>query len=60
MLGIGIVILSELLDRRVRLSRDLEHGLDAPLLVVLNAGHPNTIPLLGAPAAGGRALPSPG
>jgi len=60
MLGIGIVILSELLDRRVRLSRDLEHGLDAPLLAVLNAGHPSTVPLLGAPAAGGRALPSPG
>jgi protein tyrosine kinase modulator len=62
MLGIGIVILSELLDRRVRLSSDLDHELDAPLLVVLNAGHPSTtVPLLGAPAAGGRrALPGPG
>ena len=60
MLGIGIVILSELLDRRVRLSGDLDHGLDAPLLVVLHAGHPSTVPLLRAPAAGGRALPSPG
>ena len=61
MLGIGIVILSELLDRRVRLSGDLDQGLDAPLLVVLDAGRSSTIPLLAAPsAAGGRALPSPG
>lgn len=61
MLGIGIVILSELLDRRVRLTGDLDQGLDAPLLVVLN-GRPSALPpLLGAPsAAGGRALPSPG
>lgn len=60
MLGIGIVILSELLDRRVRLNRDLDLGLDAPLLVVLNAGRASTVPLLAAPVAGGRALPSPG
>jgi chain length determinant protein EpsF len=59
MLGIGFVILSELLDRRVRWSRDLDHGLDAPLLVVLNASHPSKVPLPGAPAAGGRTLPSP-
>lgn len=60
MLGIGIVILSEMLDRRVRLSNDLSQGLDAPLLAVLNAGHLPKVPLLGVPAAGGRALPSPG
>lgn len=60
MLGIGTIILGELLDRRVRLSRDLDHGPDAPLLVILNAGRPSALPLLGAPAAGGRALPGPG
>jgi protein tyrosine kinase modulator len=60
MLGIAIVILSELLDRRVRLSGDLDHGLEAPLLVVLGAGQASAVPLLGAPATTARgALPGP-
>jgi len=60
MLGIGIVILSEMLDRRVRLSNDLGLGLDAPLLAVLNTRHPSSTPLLGESNIAGRALPSPG
>jgi chain length determinant protein EpsF len=60
MLGIGIVILSEMVDRRVRSADDLDRGLDAPLLAVLNARQPSAIPLLGEPRAAGRALPSPG
>ena len=60
MLGIAVVILSELLDRRVRSSTDLDHGLEAPLLVVLGAGQASAVPLLGAPATPGRgALPGP-
>jgi uncharacterized protein involved in exopolysaccharide biosynthesis len=60
MLGIGIVILSEMLDRRVRSADDLDRGLDAPLLAVLSSRQPSAIPLLAEPQAAARALPSPG
>ncbi|HKA39958.1 MAG TPA: chain length determinant protein EpsF [Burkholderiales bacterium] len=59
MLGIALVILSELLDRRVRLSTDLDHGLEVPLLVVLG-GQASAAPWLAGPATPGRgALPGP-
>ena len=58
MLGIGIVLLMEMSDRRVRSSRDL--SLDVPLLVVLNAWRPAGVRLLGGPSGAARALPSPG
>jgi chain length determinant protein EpsF len=58
MLGLGIVILMELLDRRVRSRNDLEIGLEAPLLVELNAWRPAENRLLGWRDTG-RALPSP-
>jgi polysaccharide biosynthesis transport protein len=58
MLGIGIVVLGEMMDRRVRLRTDLDHGITAPLLAILNA-RPSAAPrLLGRSSA--RALPSPG
>jgi chain length determinant protein EpsF len=59
MLGIGIVILAELLDRRVRSADDLAYGLDVPLLTVLNARQSGT-PYLGDSHAARRALPAPG
>jgi len=59
MLGIGIVILAELLDRRVRSGDDLAQGLDVPLLTVLNARQSGTA-YLGDAGAARRALPAPG
>jgi len=59
MLGIGIVILAELFDRRVRSSDDLVQGLEVPLLTVLNARQSGTA-YLGDSGAARRALPSPG
>jgi len=59
MLGLGIVILAELLDRRVRSSDDLAQGLDVPLLTVLNARQSGTA-YLGDAGAARRALPAPG
>lgn len=60
-LGLGVVFLMELLDRRVRSSEDLEAGLDAPLLGTLHAWRPSHL-LGGNGGSGGsghRALPSP-
>ncbi len=57
MLGIGIVILMEMFDRRVRSRSDLD--LDVPLLAVLNAWQPAGNRLLGRSGAT-RALPKPG
>jgi capsular polysaccharide biosynthesis protein len=58
LLGLGVVFLLELLDRRVRSGDDLEIGLDAPLLGTLQPWRPS--PLLGGPgSSSGRALPSP-
>jgi uncharacterized protein involved in exopolysaccharide biosynthesis len=59
MLALGIVILAEMLDRRVRSSDDLVHGLDAPLLTVLNARQ-SSAAYLGDASAARRALPAPG
>ena len=59
MLGISVVILGELLDRRVRSADDLAHGLDVPLLTVLNARQSGT-PYLGDSGAARRALLAPG
>lgn len=58
MLGLGIVILAELLDRRVRSSDDLAQ-LDVPLLTVLNARQSGAA-YLGDAGAARRALPAPG
>jgi polysaccharide biosynthesis transport protein len=58
MLGIGIVVLGEMMDRRVRLRTDLDHGITAPLLAILNARPRAAQRLLGRSSA--RALPSPG
>ncbi|HYC36410.1 MAG TPA: chain length determinant protein EpsF [Usitatibacter sp.] len=58
-LGLGVVFLLELLDRRVRSAEDLEAGLDAPLLGTLQPWRPSH--LLGGNVGGGgphRALPS--
>jgi len=59
MLGIGIVILMEMFDRRVRARNDLDNAWNVPLLGVLNAWQPAGIPLLGRPGGAGRALPNP-
>ena len=58
MLGVAIVVLMEMLDRRVRTRGDLD--LDVPLLAVLNSWQPAQERLLGPPSGTGRALPSPG
>jgi len=59
MLGIGIVLLMEIFDRRVRSRSDLE--LDVPLLAVLNTWQPTGKRLLGlSGVAAALALPSPG
>ncbi len=60
MLGIGIVILMEMFDRRVRSRNDLDNAWNVPLLGVLNAWRPAEHPLLGRPGGSGRALPNPG
>jgi uncharacterized protein involved in exopolysaccharide biosynthesis len=58
MLGIAIVMLMEMFDRRVRLRSDLD--LDVPLLAVLNTWQPAQGRLLGGPSGADRALPNPG
>jgi len=58
MLGIGIVMLMELSDRRVRSRSDL--NLEVPLLAVLNTWQPAGSRLLGGPGGTARALPNPG
>jgi hypothetical protein len=56
MLGIAIVMLLEIFDRRVRSRGDL--ALDVPLLGALNTWQPPQGRLLGPPSGGaGRALP---
>ena len=56
-LGLGAVFLLELIDRRVRSADDLEAEIDVPMLGAIHAWHPSR--LLGGPAAGTKALPSP-
>jgi len=58
MLGIGIVMLMELSDRRVRSRSDL--NLEVPLLAVLNTWQPAGNRLLSGPGGTARALPNPG
>ncbi len=57
MLGVGIVVLMEMFDRRVRSRGDLD--LDVPLLAVVNAWQPAGNHLLGRSGVPRRALPSP-
>jgi chain length determinant protein EpsF len=57
MLGIAIVLLMEMSDRRVRSRGDLD--LDVPLLAVLNTWQPTGGRLFGLPGGSGRALPNP-
>jgi protein tyrosine kinase modulator len=57
MFSMGVVILLEMSDRRIRSIRDLE--LEVPLLAVLNTWRPgHGHPLLAGPRASARALPS--
>jgi chain length determinant protein EpsF len=58
MLGMGMVILMELLDRRVRAPSDLDFGQNVPLLAVLNARLRAGTPLLGRLSGTRRALPN--
>ena len=61
MLGVGIVILMEMIDRRVRSRDDLDHAWNnVPLLVELNEWRPGERRLLRSAGGSGRALPSPG
>jgi chain length determinant protein EpsF len=60
LLGIGIVILMEMSDRRVRSSTDLDNGWNVPLLAVLNAWQPAANPPLGRSSGTAGALPNPG
>jgi len=59
MLGIGIVILLEMSDRRVRSRMDLDVAPAVPVLGVLNAWKPSERLLLSGPGGGvGRVLPN--
>jgi chain length determinant protein EpsF len=58
MLGIGVVMLMELFDRRVRSRSDLY--LDVPLLAVIHAWQPGGGRLLGHSGGNRHALPNPG
>jgi len=58
MLGMGMAILTELLDRRVRAPSDLDQGQNVPLLAVLNGQLPAGYPLLGRLSGTRRALPN--
>jgi succinoglycan biosynthesis transport protein ExoP len=60
MLGIGLVILTEMFDRRVRSPDDLSNEWNVPLLGVLNEWQPAGNPLLGRSSDARRALPRPG
>jgi chain length determinant protein EpsF len=60
MLGIGVVILMETFDRRVRSRGDFDNAWNVPLLGVLNAWRPAEHPQLGRPGGTGRALPKLG
>jgi uncharacterized protein involved in exopolysaccharide biosynthesis len=58
MLGIGIVVLMEMFDRRVRSPGDLVHEQQAPLLAVLNARLPAGNRLFARLGSNMRALPN--
>ena len=59
MLGIGMVLLAERFDRRVRSRSDL-YTADVPMLAVLNTWQPAGHRLLGHSGSTRRALPNPG
>jgi chain length determinant protein EpsF len=58
--GMGVVVLMEMLDRRVRSRNDLDGALNVPLLAVFGAQAPMRALLPGRPGGPHRALPSPG
>jgi succinoglycan biosynthesis transport protein ExoP len=60
MLGIGLVVLMEMLDRRVRSPADLGNEWNVPLIAELNAWQSAGTPLLGRSGGARPALPSPG
>jgi len=57
MLGLGIVMLLELIDRRVRSREDLERQSDVPFIGVLSPWRPRTVPRLSRLYGSARALP---
>jgi len=59
MLGVGIVVLMEMLDRRVRSRSDLVIEANVPLLAVLNTWEPAGQHQLGWSGDAGRSLPKP-
>jgi chain length determinant protein EpsF len=59
MLGLGIAIMLELLDRRVRSAADLANEWNVPLLGALNTQRSGTYALLGAARNAMPALPRP-
>jgi capsular polysaccharide biosynthesis protein len=59
MLGTGMVLLAEMLDRRVRSRSDLNQA-EVPVLAVLNTWQPTRHRLLGRSGSTRRALPNPG
>jgi protein tyrosine kinase modulator len=59
-LGIGLVVLMEMSDRRVRSPDDLGNEWNVPLIGVLSAWPSAANPLLGGSSDARRALPSPG
>jgi succinoglycan biosynthesis transport protein ExoP len=59
MLGIGMVLLAEMFDRRVRSRSDLNLA-EVPLLAVINTWQPARQRLLGRSGSTRRALPNPG
>jgi succinoglycan biosynthesis transport protein ExoP len=60
MLGIGLVILMEMFDRRVRSPDDLGNEWNVPLIGELNAWQSAAKPLFGRSSDATRALPTPG
>jgi uncharacterized protein involved in exopolysaccharide biosynthesis len=57
-LGIGIVLLMEMKNRRVRSRDDLNNEFNVPIIAVLSAWRPAGTPLLGRLGGGARALPN--
>jgi uncharacterized protein involved in exopolysaccharide biosynthesis len=57
-LGIGIVLLMEMRNRRVRSRDDLNNEFNVPTIAVLSAWRPAGTPLLGRLGGGARALPN--
>jgi protein tyrosine kinase modulator len=58
MLGVGIVVLLEMIDRRVRLREDLETELNVPLIAALSTWRPARSPSSGRFGRLASALPN--